>query len=156
MLKRNEIFTTYPGKNFFALFDFDKAYDDWRELGGEHQITDIGLGLCRKLDGKNAHTFLLPVPENALKAQVWDERNPIEKIKPHPHYCIEHCFWGDAGLDGWFRTDAHNGQIRFKGDKYKVKFAKEIVPSLNAACFEIFRPIFEFIKSKCQAGEARP
>lgn len=92
LLARNEIFATYPDKQMFALFDFDDAYDDWRELGGAHLVTDISRGLTRKLDGKNAHTFLLPVPNNQLRGQVWDEANPIEKIKPRPHYCIEQYF----------------------------------------------------------------
>ncbi len=151
LLARQEVFATYPDKQFFALFDFDDAYEDWRDLGGEHKVTDIGLGLCRKLPDKNAHTFLLPIPDNQLRAQVWDEANPIEKIKPKPHFCVEHIFWGVEGLGGWFRTDEKTGLIRFKGDKHKVRFAKEIVPTLEAACFEVFRPMFEFIKAKCPA-----
>ncbi len=149
LLARQEVFATYPDKQFFALFDFDDAYNDWRELGGEFQITDISLGLCRKLEGKNAHTFLLPIPHNDLKNQVWDESNPTEKIRPKPHFCVEHIFWGIVGLDNWFRTDSSSGLIKFKNDKHKVKFAKEVVPNLDAACFEPFRPIFEFIKSIC-------
>lgn len=152
LFARNEVFAAYPNKQLFALFDFDDAYDDWRDLGGVHQVTDIGLGLTRKLDGKNAYTFLLPVPENQLRDQVWDDANPIEKIKPNPHYCIEHIFWGVHGLDDWFRADPKSGAIKFKGDKHKVKFAKEVVPTLSAPSFEYFRPIFEFIKSKCAGG----
>lgn len=149
LLARNEVFATYPDKQLFALFDFDDAYDDWRDLGGTHLVTDIGRGLTRKLDGKNAHTFLLPVPDNPLRGQVWDEANPIEKIKPRPHYCIEHIFWGAQGMADWFRTDEKTGLVKFRGDKYKVKFAKDVVPNLDAACFELFRPMFDFIKSKC-------
>jgi predicted ATPase len=152
LLARQEVFATYPNKQFFGLFDFDDAYDDWRDLGGEHQVTDIALGLCRKLTGKNAHTFLLPVPDNALRAQVWDETNPIERIIPEPHFCIEHIFWGVDGLEDWFRPDDKTGKIRFKGDRHKVKFAKEIVPALDPACFEVFRPMFDFIKSKGEGG----
>lgn len=152
LLARNEVFAAYPDKQLFALFDFDDAYDDWRDLGGVHQVTDIGLGLARKLDGKNAYTFLLPVPKNQLRDQVWDDANPIEKIKPNPHFCIEHIFWGVHGLDDWFRADPKSGAIKFKGDKHKVKFAKEVVPTLSAHSFEYFRPIFEFIKSKCAEG----
>lgn len=152
LLARHEVFATYPDKQFFALFDFDDAYNDWRDLGGEFQVTDISLGLCRKLQGKNAHTFLLPVPDNDLKEQVWDDSNPTEKIRPKPHFCVEHIFWGTDGLDGWFRTDDKSGLIKFKGDKHKVRFAKEVVSNLAPACFEVFRPMFEFIKSKCPAG----
>lgn len=152
LLARQEVFATYPDKQFFALFDFDDAYNDWRDLGGEYQVADINLGLCRKLEGKNAYTFLLPVPNNVLKNQVWDESNPTEKIRTKPHFCVEHIFWGTEGLDTWFRTDVKSGYIKFKDDKFKVKFAKEIVPKLDAACFEPFKPIFEFIKSKCVEG----
>ncbi|GJI91742.1 AAA family ATPase [Duganella hordei] len=152
LLSRNEIFKAYPDKQFFALFDFDDAYDDWRGLGGDHQVTDIGQGLCRKLQDKNAHAFLLPVPNNELKAQVWDDTNPNEKIRPNPYLGIEHLFWGVDGLADWFRTDERTGKISFKGDKHKVKFAKDIVPNLDAACFEVFRPMFEFIKSKCNTA----
>jgi hypothetical protein len=84
----------YPDKQFFALFDFDDAYDDWRNLGGEPEVTDIGLGLCKKLPDKNLHTFLLPIPSNRLRAQMRDETNPIEKIKSKPHFCVAHIFWG--------------------------------------------------------------
>jgi hypothetical protein len=152
LLARNEIFNMYPDKQFFALFDFDDAYNDWRDLGGQHKVTDVSLGLCRKLDEKNAHAFLLPIPDTQIRTQVWDETNPIEKIKPNPHFCLEHIFWGIDMLDGWFRIDKKTGQIKFKGDKYKVKFAKEVVPTLDASYFEIFRPIFEFIRSKCPAA----
>jgi energy-coupling factor transporter ATP-binding protein EcfA2 len=146
LFSRHEVFATYPDKEFFALFDFDDAYDDWRDLGGEHKVTDIELGLCRKLSGKNAHAFLLPIPNNQLKAQVWDENNQLEKIKPKRHFCMEHIFWDIPGLDQWFRTDDETGFIKFKGNK--VKFAKEIIPNLNTSCFEILRPMFEFIRSK--------
>lgn len=154
LLSRNEIFSTYPDKQFFALFDFDDAYDDWRSLGGVHQITDIGQGLCRKLKDKSAYAFLLPVPNNALRAQVWDDANPIEKIIPNPYLGIEHIFWDVQGLADWFRTDERTGRISFKGDKHKVRFAKDVVANLDAACFEAFRPMFEFIKSKCNTSIA--
>ncbi len=147
LLARNEIFNNYTDKHFFALFDFDDAYDDWRSLGGEHEITNIRLGLCRRLSNRNAHAFLLPIPENQLKEQVWDETNPVEKIKPKPHFCIEHIFWGVPGLESWFRTEENTGIIKFKGDKHKVKFAKDIVPDIDTSYFEVFRPIFEFIAS---------
>jgi predicted ATPase len=149
LLARDTLCNTYPDKQFFALFDFDDAYDDWRELGGEHQVTDISRGLCRKLPEKNVHSFLLPIPDNQLKAQVWDENNPIEKIIPKPHFCIEHIFWKPEVQEQWFKTDHKTGQIKFRGDKHKVKFAQEVVPKLDAASFEVFRPMFELIKSKC-------
>jgi hypothetical protein len=69
------------------------------------------------------------------------------------HISIEHLFYGAVPVDEWFTkepTSCGGQRIQFTGDK--VKFAKEIVPTLDAACFEVFRPMFEFIKSKCLAG----
>lgn len=149
LFARQEVFSTYPNKKFFALFDFDDAYEDWRSLNSEcNEETDISKGLCRKLANKDAYVFLLPIINNDLKPQVWDEENPTEKIVPKPHYCIEHIFWDsfdDKSI--WFREK--NGVKYFKGDSHKVRFAKEIVPSLAPESFEVFRPIFELIKSKC-------
>jgi hypothetical protein len=45
-------------------------------------------------------------------------------------------------------VDAPGGKIiKFKGNKNK--FATKIVPNLPKESFEVFRPMFEFIKSKC-------
>ena len=60
LLARHEIFAAYPDKQFFALFDFDDAYNDWRDLGGVHKITDIGLGLCRKISKKESSHISSP------------------------------------------------------------------------------------------------
>ena len=37
--------------------------------------------------------------------------------------------------------------IPFKGNK--VKFAENIIPTLDASCFEVFRPMFDFIQAHC-------
>ncbi|MGB8700334.1 MAG: AAA family ATPase, partial [Thermosynechococcaceae cyanobacterium] len=149
LFKRDEVFRTYTDKQFFALFDFDDAYEDWRLLGGECKITDIKLGLCRKLANKNAYAFLLPIPENQLMTQVWDETNPVEKVRSKPHFGIEHIFWEVPGLEDWFHEEQNTGVIKFKGDKHKVKFAEEVVPTLKTSYFEVLRPMFDFILSKC-------
>lgn len=44
--------------------------------------------------------------------------------------------------------------IVFKFGGEKTTFAKDVVPTLSPACFEVFRPMFELIKSKCPAGAA--
>ncbi|MGD9639399.1 MAG: ATP-binding protein, partial [Alphaproteobacteria bacterium] len=146
LMSRDELFVNYPDKWFFSLFDFDKAYEDWRDLGGNIEITDIEKGMCRKKDGKKAYAFMLPIPNNKLKKQVWNDDNPVEKIISNPHFTIEHIFWNKTSLASWFIKDEKSGFIRFKGDKHKVKFAKDIVPTLDESCFKPFRPMFEFIK----------
>jgi hypothetical protein len=155
LLSREDMFKKYPGKHFFGLFDFDRGYDDWRSMVGEGRVNDIQKGLCKEVNSKQAsikaHVFLLPIPENELKMQVWDENNPIEKIKSKPCFCIEHVFWNQPGLEQYYKKEQDSSGckvIHFKGDK--VKFAANIVPTLDNSCFEAFRPMFEFILSKYQ------
>lgn len=149
LLSRSTTYTLHPNKKFFGLFDFDDAYEDWRKLGSINEETDIGKGLCRKINNQEAYVFLLPIPNNDLKQQVWDEANPTEKIVPKPHFCIEHIFWDSfEDKSTWFREK--NGVKHFKGDNHKVRFAKEIVPTLPPESFKVFRPMFELIKSKCR------
>ena len=44
-----KFFTRTPQKTFFALFDFDAAYDDWRGTRGAHQVIDMGSVSARNL-----------------------------------------------------------------------------------------------------------
>jgi hypothetical protein len=62
---------------------------------------------------------------------------------------MELLFHGVDSLSGFFELDPTQpgGIIRFVGDK--VRFAKEVVPSVPAEHFAIFEPIFDFVKSKC-------
>jgi predicted ATP-binding protein involved in virulence len=149
LLSRGELFENYPGKIFFGLFDFDDAYDDWRDIHGVDQKQTLDKGLCKKLNDKPAFAFILPVPNNALKDQVWDDQNQVEKVKPNPCFCIEHLFWGVQGMDAHFKEQIVNGnkKIVLKGDK--VKFAERVVPTLPPQAFEPFRPMFEFINATC-------
>ncbi|EKD39431.1 MAG: hypothetical protein ACD_75C00408G0003 [uncultured bacterium] len=64
---------------------------------------------------------------------------------------IELLFHCVSGLDGYFVVDTERTDdfIKFVGDGQKVNFARDIVPTIDVAHFEVFRPIFEFIKSKC-------
>ncbi len=150
LLARHEIYQDYPNKIFFGLFDFDDAYEDWRDLNGAIEIDNIEQGLCKKLTDKDAYTFLLPIPNNDIRNQVWDENSPIEKVKPGAHFCIEHAFWGVDGLEEWFKVHDKSGKIIFKGEKHKVKFSKNIIPTLPAEHFEVFRPMFDFIRNKVE------
>jgi energy-coupling factor transporter ATP-binding protein EcfA2 len=150
MLSRNEIYQNYPQKKFFGLFDFDDAYEDWRGMPGDLIVQELENGLCKKLEGKNAYIFLLPIPDNQLKSQVWNADDPLENIKKKPHFCMEHIFWGQPGLDSYYEEQEHHDcrEIHFKSrNNNKVKFARTVVPSLNVDCFEVFRPMFEFIRS---------
>lgn len=149
LLSREELFRKYPDKQFFGLVDFDDGYDDWRKLKGELIVTDINKGYCKKLDNKNAHIFLLPIPENELKLQVYDENHPFDKIKQKPRFCIELIFRDHPNLTNYYIKKDCNGykEIQFKGNK--VKFAEKVIPTLDVAWFEVFRPMFSLIRSHC-------
>ena len=73
---------------------------------------------------------------------------------------IEHLFYGHDATKNYYHQELCAGgtKIVFKSDGEKTSFAKEVVPTLDPACFEVFRPMFEFIKSKCgvapEDGEA--
>ena len=53
---------------------------------------------------------------------------------------LEHMFVPDLSLPSKFK--------RFQGDK--VNFAKNIVPAIPSEHFEVFRPMFEFIRNECE------
>lgn len=90
--------------------------------------------------------MMLPVPENGIKKQV---------INPTTSQCyndrsvmtVEHLFFDYVDTANFKEdTSIPGNPQRFVGDK--VNFAKNIVPNLPKEAFEVFRPIFEFIKSK--------
>lgn len=159
LLARNDLYKRYPTKKFFGLFDFDDGYEDWRKLDGTFEVKDESKGLCKKITDKNGqvkqgYAFLLPLPNSEIKNQVWDENNPIERVKDSCCYYIEHVFHGVDGLEGWFKVDPKTKHIVFKSDQRKVEFAETIVPTLDAIHFEPFRPMFEFIRQKCGIAPA--
>jgi len=95
--------------------------------------------------------MLLPIPNNAvLKPQALKSDNTPWGRGSDSHISIEHLFYESVNEADWFKTEPTScgGQrVLFTGEK--VKFAKELVPTLDVAAFEVFRPMFEFIKSKC-------
>lgn len=142
------------GKNgLFALFDFDEAYDSWNGLKKDSDsIFESnpyrGLGININRHGKKAYAFMMPLPKNeALKGQIFDSTG--EHFKNQTLCEIEHLFYGEKMQHLFEEKEMPGGgkSIHFKGDK--VQFAKEIIPTLDKSSFEIFRPMFEFIKSKC-------
>lgn len=73
------------------------------------------------------------------------------KLRQQVVRIIELLFYGNAGLENYFvvDTDRTDGFIKFISDGQKVAFAKDIVSTIDAAHFEVFRPIFDFVKAKC-------
>jgi predicted ATPase len=154
LVKDNALYQNHPGRVFFSLFDFDEAYNDWNQLGEDIQ-TDPTLCLTKKRAAVESYALLLPVPSaGKIKKQV---------INPHTggNYgnksllTIELLFHGIDGLEAYFAVDTErtDGFIKFVSDSQKVKFARDVVPTIDAAHFAIFRPLFEFILSKCGVAD---
>lgn len=154
MFSRDELRNNYPDRPFFALFDIDEAFNDWNALKEErHEITDPFKGLVKKLKNVNHYALLLPVPNSDIKKQVLDKNDKIWEKDSVPSLPIELLFFNNTLLPKWYEeTETAGGGriIRFTGDK--VNFAQEVVPSVDAKNFEVFRPMFEFIKGKCASS----
>jgi predicted ATPase len=142
-------YQNHPDRTVFSLFDFDEAYNDWNQLGQDIE-TDPCKCLVKKRAAQESYALLLPVPVGGkIKQQV---------INPHTggNYgnrsllTIELLFHGVAGLDSYYTvdTDRTDGFIKFIGDSQKVAFARDVVPTIDAIHFDVFRPIFDFIQSK--------
>ncbi len=154
MFSRDELKQQYPTRPLFALFDFDEAFDDWNGLKKEREeIIDPFIGLTNKLKDANHYAMLLPVPKmNSLKKQVLNSDNKPWGKGSEEHLTIELLFFKEGIESPWFKTKEISGGgkiFEFVSEKQKLKFANEYVPTLTNHDFEIFRPMFEFIKSKC-------
>ena len=141
------------GLPIFALFDFDKAYDQWNGLNGD-VIEDNPLkGMIKKWAHGESYALMLPVPDNiVIRGQVIKDTTTNETFGGNSKCEIEHLFYGQTATATYFSEEQCMGgsEITFKSDGDKTKFAKEVVPNLSDDCFEVFRPMFEFVKLKCK------
>ena len=157
LFSRDELRVNFPDRKMFALFDFDEAYDDWNGLDSKRchaEVTDPHKGLIKRLQHQNHYALLLPVPNvDAVKPQVLDGAGKPWGRGQDSHLSIELLFFKEEWVGTWFQRKAASAGaqiIEFSGDK--VKFANDVVPTLDRTHFEAFEPIFELIKSKCAGG----
>lgn len=151
LMSREELRKNYPTRLFFALFDFDDAFDDWNGLKGNVIENDPYKGLTRQLKSGstllNQYAMLLPVPNIALvKRQVLKPDNTPWGKGSESHMAIELLFFKEDLLGTFFERKPISGGgelIVFSGDK--VSFAQDHVATLHEDDFEVFRPIFELI-----------
>ena len=158
LFSRDELGINFPDRSMFALFDFDEAFDDWNGLKKKLDLeTDPCKGLSKQLKRKSHYAMLLPVPDiEALKRQVLDGNGKPWGKGSASHLSIELLFYTDDLLGRWFQKRATSGGgeiVEFVGDK--ISFAKDFVPTLGAASFTIFHPIFDFIRSRSSAPTNR-
>lgn len=152
--KRIELQQNHPQRLMFALFDFDEAYDDWNSLRtGSVVVADPFMGMTKILDYQYHYALLLPVPNVAsVKRQVLDANDRPWGRGIDSHLSMELMFYDENWdiNDQWFakKSVSCGGEvIEFQGNK--VSFARDVVPNLEPARFEVFRPMFEFIIDKC-------
>lgn len=147
--KDKDLYSSNPGRVFFALFDFDSAYKDWNQLGSII-LNDPHNCLVKKLKDHEAYSMLLPVPNvSPIKDQVINI-DTGNNYGDKSLLTIELLFYGIPSLDHYFVQDLSRTDKFFKfiGDSKKVFFAETEVPKLASEHFEIFRPIFDFIQTK--------
>ncbi|MCE0734373.1 AAA family ATPase [Halomonas sp. G15] len=158
LFSRDELRENFPDRLMFALFDFDEAYDDWNGLKPSHSFNeeaDPFKGLAKRLNFQNHYALLLPVPEHEdIRRQVLDSSGRPWGSGSNSHLSIELMFYSEDYVGEWFAVKEAPGGgrlIEFKGKK--SKFANNFVPGLAPEHFESFRPLFEFIESKCEVFE---
>jgi predicted ATPase len=151
LLTDNRIHAEMGGLPIFALFDFDKAYDQWNGLNGEVIEADINRGMTKKWAEGESYAIMLPVPRNPdIRKQIVRDESTGSNFGGDSCCEIEHLFYGTESTSAFFKEEPCPGgtKIVFVSDSQKTNFAQKVVPTLEVACFEVFRPMFEFIKSK--------
>lgn len=157
LLTDNRIHNEMGGLPIFALFDFDKAYDQWNGLNGTVIEPNPSQGMIKKWATGESYAIMLPVPIHAdIQKQVIRNATTGETFGGESCCEIEHLFYGQPATADYYHQEPCVGgtKVIFKSDRDKTAFAKEVVPTLDMSCFEPFRPVFEFIKSKCAGGVA--
>jgi predicted ATPase len=159
-LNKDELYQNHNGRLFFGLFDFDEAYGDWARVGGlkAHQVAagqfeqpNVEHGLICQRKGFPGYAILVPVPAgSSVRGQVCNTTTG-NTFGEQSSFAIELLFHDVPGLEAHFAVDPEHpaGWRRFITDK--VGFAQNVVPGIDAAHFEPFRPIFDFIQAKITA-----
>ncbi len=152
LLLQNEKFLNEMGSfPIFGLFDFDRAYNEWNSLPGEDGAlteSDPYKGLIKKIKNRNSYAILVPVPDSEdIKKQVINGNTTFESESVLE---LEHLFYSAETSEHFHKVPVvGGGDILEISDSQKIKFATEVVPTVEKEFFETLRPMFEFIKSKC-------
>jgi predicted ATPase len=147
LMRRDTLYATSPNRKFFALFDFDGAYDDWRQIGDQIE-NDVAKCLAVKRRNHEGYAIMLPVPAKlSVRNQVWNA-STNRTYGGESRLSIELLFKDVPGLGHHFSIDPDDraGWYKFNGDK--IHFATQVLRTVDPAHFQIFRPIFDFIHSK--------
>ncbi|WP_082582789.1 ATP-binding protein [Frateuria sp. Soil773] len=148
LLNTKGLFGRHPGKKLVGIFDFDRAFDQWKGVWGRESNIKTNLpsrGVLKKHDQEQGWALLLPVPDfrSSLASCELGGRSVL---------CVELLFKDEDHLPGlvqYVPLPATNATVPQVCDSKKVDFASHVT-SLEVESFEAFRPIFE-----CLHGIAR-
>lgn len=136
----------------FGLFDFDMAYNEWHSIKGE---TDSLLednpykGIIKKVRDKNSYAILVPIP-NIPEITKQVIKKDKETYEGNSKVEMEHLFYSAETSKHFHKVSiVGGGEIIEISDSLKMKFASEVVTGLEKKHFEVLRPMFDFILSKC-------
>lgn len=149
-----EVINDMNGLPIFGLFDFDKGFNTWNGFSNNDIEQDIYKGLVKQIksiegnQSKNVFAIMLPAPEgleitnqvvNPANGNHWGDRSLM---------AIEHLFMHHPKLTDSFVVDESRPDSfkKFKGNK--VRFAKDVVPTIEKEYFDVLKPMFEFIQAQ--------
>ena len=142
---------THRDRQLFALFDFDDAYSDWKQIGDAVQ-TDPNLCMTRQVAGTHHYALILPVPNiPEVRRQVIRDEGAGETLHSFSRMTIEHLFFQCPEVRPLFRPiDGRPNDLEFPKSQ-KPNFAQHIIQRLEASQFENVRPIFDQIMGRLHA-----
>ncbi len=152
LLTDNRIHSEMGGLPVFGLFDLDQAYNHWNGLNGTVIHTNPFEGLRKKWDGGDSYALIIPVPENEeIKRQSIRDEATNTTFEGGSLCEIEHLFYGHEQTESYFKKEPCAGgeKVSFISDTQKTHFARDVIPTLTTEAFEVFSPMFDFIKTKC-------
>lgn len=157
VMKDPEVINDMDGLPIFGLFDFDKAFNSWNGFSNTDIEEDVYKGLIKQIDSvggnpaKNVYAIMLPVPKGKEITKQVVNQETGEHWKDRALMGIEHLFMDVPDFESLFKVD-ESRPSKFKifiGDK--VSFAKTEIQNVPEENFEVFKPMFEFIKSMIPA-----
>jgi len=150
LLQNEKFLNEMNGKPIFGLFDFDEAYEQWNSItiNKDLLVSNPFLGLTKQFKDFESYAIVLPIPnDDEIRKQVIDKDG--KTFGGNSKLELEHLFYSDSSKDYFsVKEIVGGGKIIEISDSQKMKFATEYIPLLKTEDFEIFRPMFEFIKSK--------
>ncbi|WP_343658828.1 AAA family ATPase [Chryseobacterium sp.] len=150
LLQNQKFLDEMNGKPIFGLFDFDEAYSEWNSIKTNKSllVDNLSLGLVKQYIDRESYALMLPIP-NIPEILPQVIKSDGKTYESYSKLELEHLFYSQETKANFHEVERTGGvKIIEISDANKMKFSTEIVPTLSAEAFEIFRPIFEFIESK--------